>query len=119
VRRFCLRTISLIQYVLRMLIVGFTWLAILPLLNIYVWRFYFWAGDVIAWAMIGNQLAMGGSQLNESVASNASIITNASIPAEAVGNVSAPALKSPKGMGWPVVTLELKWQLTDYNHAMR
>lgn len=37
------------------MLVGFTWLALLPWINVNVWRFMFWAIDVASWMAVGSE----------------------------------------------------------------
>lgn len=52
-RRLVFRSYHLAQlaasHAARALLVGFTWLALLPYININVWRFLFWSADVATW----------------------------------------------------------------------
>ncbi|SPO30675.1 related to SSM4 - Ubiquitin-protein ligase involved in ER-associated protein degradation [Ustilago trichophora] len=49
VRRLVIRAVQITQLAARALLVGFTWLALLPYININVWRFMFWSIDVATW----------------------------------------------------------------------
>ncbi|SJX64652.1 related to SSM4-Ubiquitin-protein ligase involved in ER-associated protein degradation [Sporisorium reilianum f. sp. reilianum] len=48
-RRLVIRAVHMSQLAARALVVGFTWLALLPWININVWRFMFWSIDVATW----------------------------------------------------------------------
>ncbi|CAG8534573.1 36214_t:CDS:2 [Racocetra persica] len=49
IRRFC----GLIQIWLRAMLVGAVWLITLPYMTVWVWRFYFWSGESVAFSLNG------------------------------------------------------------------
>ncbi|SPO31069.1 related to SSM4 - Ubiquitin-protein ligase involved in ER-associated protein degradation [Ustilago trichophora] len=57
VRRLVIRAVQITQLAARALLVGFTWLALLPYININVWRFMFWSIDVATWMGVPGSVA--------------------------------------------------------------
>ncbi|KAJ1580258.1 hypothetical protein NDA11_002489 [Ustilago hordei] len=83
-RRLLIRSVQASQLVARGLLLAFTWLGLLPWINVNVWRFMFWAIDVVTW-MGEPPFEMAAPPPN---ASAGAIASNASKPvAEREGNV--------------------------------
>ncbi|GAC94820.1 potential ER/nuclear membrane ubiquitin-protein ligase [Pseudozyma hubeiensis SY62] len=62
-RRLVIRSIQTVKLAARALLVGFTWLALLPYININVWRFWFWCIDyaILYWFVdVATRLGMAG-----------------------------------------------------------
>ncbi|KAF9506397.1 hypothetical protein BS47DRAFT_1385606 [Hydnum rufescens UP504] len=52
--RLALQLLNWQLFVLRTVVVAFVWLAFLPYTTVWVWRFYFWTGEMIAWKAFGD-----------------------------------------------------------------
>ena len=85
-RRLVIRAVQVTQLVARALLVGFTWLALLPYININVWRFMFWSIDVVTW--MGAPFDMQPPPANQS-ASAIHAVTSAASNGSAAANLSA------------------------------
>ncbi|KAJ9474961.1 ERAD-associated E3 ubiquitin-protein ligase DOA10 [Pseudozyma hubeiensis] len=62
-RRLVIRSIQTVKLAARALLVGFTWLALLPYININVWRFWFWCIDyaILYWFVdVATKMGMSG-----------------------------------------------------------
>ncbi|KIS67488.1 E3 ubiquitin-protein ligase SSM4 [Mycosarcoma maydis] len=80
-RRFVLRSIHIARLAGRAILVGFTWLALLPYININVWRFWFWCIDyaILYWFVdVATRLGMTG--LVVPYATEAAPPANSSLP---------------------------------------
>ncbi|EPQ31208.1 uncharacterized protein PFL1_01395 [Pseudozyma flocculosa PF-1] len=58
-RRSLRQSADLVLLAGRALLVAFTWLGVLPLININVWRFLFWFADVAAWLAVSELSPLG------------------------------------------------------------
>ncbi|CAG8601146.1 5730_t:CDS:10, partial [Acaulospora morrowiae] len=55
VRRGARRIYGLIQIWFRAILVGIVWLIILPYITVWVWRFFFWSGETVAFSINGQK----------------------------------------------------------------
>ncbi|RIB06064.1 hypothetical protein C2G38_542961 [Gigaspora rosea] len=70
IRRFC----GLIQIWIRAMLVGAVWLITLPYMTVWVWRFYFWSGESVAYSLNGQRPPSRLIDNNSTIASEKSAL---------------------------------------------
>ncbi|CAE6440306.1 unnamed protein product [Rhizoctonia solani] len=55
-RKLSLQMAKVVITSLRLVMISVIWLAILPYLTLWVWRFYFWTGEALAYWVVGREL---------------------------------------------------------------
>ncbi|KAJ1306920.1 hypothetical protein OPQ81_007903 [Rhizoctonia solani] len=55
-RKLSLQAAKVVVTSLRLVMISVIWLAILPYLTLWVWRFYFWTGEALAYWVVGREL---------------------------------------------------------------
>ncbi|CAE6474360.1 unnamed protein product [Rhizoctonia solani] len=55
-RKLSLQMAKVVVTSLRLVMISVIWLAILPYLTLWVWRFYFWTGEALAYWVVGREL---------------------------------------------------------------
>ncbi|KAG8733382.1 hypothetical protein FRC11_006727 [Ceratobasidium sp. 423] len=55
-RKLSLQMAKIVITSLRLVMISVIWLAILPYLTLWVWRFYFWTGEALAYWVVGREL---------------------------------------------------------------
>ncbi|EST08826.1 Zinc finger, RING-CH-type [Kalmanozyma brasiliensis GHG001] len=123
VRRLAIRAVQVSQLAARALLVGFTWLAFLPYVNINAWRFMFWSIDVAAWMGVPGATPPFSMEAPPANRSSSGLSPNASHSSNSSASIQAPNVgRSPNGSIFqagslahtPISTANLKLALSSF-----